>query len=416
MTSRSSLPSLLLLPAPPAPASVPSLSAAYRPSLRAAILRARSPTAAAFLVVALVAPILTGSSRRSKVLDWKASQSLLAGLYGLIAVICAEDDIASDIGAGKGAVDIRIVLVDSDEPNRGSASPLSLESNNTVVVNLRTFAHAYHPWNLIMHIDGEAGHSLRASFLEHAQGRQVIRQDQFFTAEGGISIKLGHDALNAQKSADAHRGYQTVCLGGTFDHLHPGHKLLLTAALLLLKVPEEGSGAACKLIVGVTGDALLRNKKFAQYVQPWSQRAAAVVDFVASVVSLHESGWTGKPFPGQQVENESSISVEAFFRERTIHVHCVEIQDAFGPTITDEHVDALVVSGETRSGGQAVNDKRTEMGWKALDVYEVDVLGSAALEDAGERSDGPADYSSKISSSTIRQQKADAAASTARNV
>ncbi|KAM0277978.1 hypothetical protein ACHAQH_005432 [Verticillium albo-atrum] len=292
-----------------------------------------------------------------------------------------------------------------------------MESNNTVVIDLQTFVCAYHPWNHIIHVDGEAGHRLRASFLQCAQGRQLIRQDQLFTVGGGISIKLNHHELAAQRDAIKKQSYQTVCLGGTFDHLHPGHKLLLNAALLLLEVPQQGSGSTCKLIVGVTGDALLRNKKFAQYIQPWSQRAAAVVNFVASLVSLQESGWSGGMFPGHPAEEQTSVGMEAFFRGRTVHVHCVEIQDAFGPTITNEHVEALVVSGETWSGGQAVNDKRAEIGWKALDVYEVNVLDSTTWEeDRTVRPEGPANYSSKISSSAIRQQKAEAAGSLSLNL
>ncbi len=88
----------------------------------------------------------------------------------------------------------------------------------------------------------------------------------------------------------------------------------------------------------------------------------------------------------------------------SITIECVEIQDPFGPTITDEDVTALVVSGETRSGGQAVNDKRTEMGWKALEVFEIDVL------DAQESTEGPSktdDFASKISSTAIRKRKAE---------
>ncbi len=43
-------------------------------------------------------------------------------------------------------------------------------------------------------------------------------------------------------------------MGGTFDYIHCGHKLLLSAALLLLK-------PGCKLTLGLTGDELLKNKK-----------------------------------------------------------------------------------------------------------------------------------------------------------
>ena len=51
--------------------------------------------------------------------------------------------------------------------------------------------------------------------------------------------------------------YKAVCLGGTFDHMHLGHKLLLTQALL---------NSQHKMLVGVTGDSLLKKKAYAEYL------------------------------------------------------------------------------------------------------------------------------------------------------
>jgi len=45
--------------------------------------------------------------------------------------------------------------------------------------------------------------------------------------------------------------YEAVCLGGTFDHMHLGHKLLLSKALLCTKK---------RILVGVTTDVLLKKK------------------------------------------------------------------------------------------------------------------------------------------------------------
>lgn len=52
----------------------------------------------------------------------------------------------------------------------------------------------------------------------------------------------------------------------------------------------------------------------------------------------------------------------------------MEINDPFGPTITNEQISALVVSTESAKGGDAVNVKRAEMGWKELEVFTVDVV------------------------------------------
>jgi phosphopantetheine adenylyltransferase len=76
----------------------------------------------------------------------------------------------------------------------------------------------------------------------------------------------------------------------------------------------------------------------------------------------------------------------------------VEISEMFGPTITEEDLDAIVVSKETRSGGALINDERTKKGWKALAVFEVDVLQSGEATDES--------FESKISSTDIRRRRA----------
>ena len=85
-------------------------------------------------------------------------------------------------------------------------------------------------------------------------------------------------------------------------------------------------------------------------------------------------------------------------------LECYEIQDPFGPTITDPDITALVVSGETRSGGQAVNQKRSEKGWNALEVFEIDVLDA---QDVDSDPSQTGDFASKISSSAIRKRMAE---------
>jgi len=81
----------------------------------------------------------------------------------------------------------------------------------------------------------------------------------------------------------------------------------------------------------------------------------------------------------------------------------VQILDPFGPTITDDSITALVVSKETRSGGQAVNDEREKAGLPKLEIFEVDVLESGEV---GEGIDAPEEsFASKISSTEIRRRR-----------
>ncbi|KAK4241173.1 hypothetical protein C8A03DRAFT_12564 [Achaetomium macrosporum] len=399
------LPSLLLLPFPPDPLSRASLNAAYRPSLTAALKRVKRPTGAAKLIVAVACPVLHGQYLRSKTLSWAEAQALVAGLYGIISVVCAQLSIGTEMGGGPGSVDTTVILIDHDRNKRYTEDfRPAIEPNNTVIVDLATFASAYFPWNSIFQVRSELGLQVYQLYLKFAEGKQTLRQDQLIPVEGGLTMNVKGDPSTMLTRTST---YPVVCLGGTFDYLHPGHKLLLTAGALLLQVPRRGDSAPpCQYIIGITGEEMLRSKKFAEYVQPWEDRARNVISFLSQLLELSSRGWKDGSQP--QIE-ENDGDFRAAFRDGTIRVECVRIQDAFGPTITVEAIDALVVSGETRSGGQAVNEKRAERGWRALDVFEVDVLDAEEISDEATKTEN---FASKISSTAIREQKAQAKAAT----
>ncbi|KAI5855127.1 pantetheine-phosphate adenylyltransferase-like protein [Durotheca rogersii] len=399
----SRLPSLLLLPPPPHPPSRLALNTAYEPPLKAAISKLNNETAGkdgATLIVAPVLPILAGSSARQKSLSWSHAQSVIAGLYGVVSAICAQLSIPTDIHAGPGSVDVRVVLVDRELPKpAATVSKPAVGPNNTVIINLATFAAAYHPWEYIFHPNNEPGYELLSNYLKVLEGFQTLRQSQLVVVEGGLSVTTRPPSPSGALSHTALRA--VVCLGGTFDHLHLGHKLLLTAAAMLLKVPKEGAPSPCQFIIGVTGDELLKRKKYAEYVQPWDERATNIIDFLSTVLDLSRNGW-GKD--KRQLSLEKQGEVVAVFRDGTIEVRCVVIQDAYGPTVTTENMDALVVSAETRAGGNAVNERRKELGWRQLEIFEVDVLDAGGIV---EKSPETQDFTTKISSTAIRKQKAE---------
>lgn len=393
-------PSLLILPYPPDPLTRDSLSAAYRPSLKSALEKTSRPTGAARLTVAVVCPVLHGQYLRSKTLSWPDAQTLVAGIYGLISVLCAQLSINTEVNGGPNSVDSSVLLIDDDRAKRYPADfRPAIDPNNTAIIDMPTFASAYHPWNSIFTVRSELGFQVSQAYLKLAEGRQNLLQSQLVPVEGGLVLNV---AKSDPPSLAPHTAtYPAVCLGGTFDYLHPGHKLLITAGALLLQVPRRGDPVPpCRYIIGITGDEMLRNKKFAEYVQPWEERARNVIVFLAQLLELSPRGWKDSTAP--KIE-EKDGDFTAAFRDGTIQVQCVRIQDAFGPTITVEDIQALVVSAETRAGGQAVNEKRAEKGWHALEVFEVDVL------DAEEVVDGPTkteNFASKISSTAIRQQRA----------
>ncbi|VDO21553.1 unnamed protein product [Heligmosomoides polygyrus] len=130
--------------------------------------------------------------------------------------------------------------------------------------------------------------------------------------------------------------YKKVVLGGTFDRLHNGHKVLLSKAALL--------ASEC-VICGVTHKAMIEKKSLWELIEPIGKRMQAVEDFVAdvsdSVVCLAEP-----------------------------------IEDPFGPSTRVPDLEAIVVSQETINGGEAVNRVRKEKNMSHLDMITIDLLES----------------------------------------
>lgn len=171
-------------------------------------------------------------------------------------------------------------------------------------------------------------------FLDDVEEKEQLRLLQ--ESEENEKVQEEH----AFRANIANSQYSTVAVGGTFDHLHAGHKVLLTIGGFL---------ARDRLIIGITGPELLRNKQYAEALQPFPSRKDAVLQFMKYV------------FPSLEVETEM-------------------ISDIYGPTATIEDIQALVLSAETREGGQTINTLREEKGWNTLDIIEIQLVGGSEAE------------------------------------
>jgi phosphopantetheine adenylyltransferase len=391
--------SLLLLPPSPSPASAASLSAAYRPALTDALTTLSKLRLPHTTVLEIALPINKSS------LSFKAVESILARLYSLVCVVCAKHSIEM---YGPGSVDARIVLLSSLR-NGDSLSESDLGQLTTFggpIVDLPTLALTRQQWRTIFSVDGEEGQEYFARYLKIVNSTNSQHVGEHRIVAGGIGMVLATATQPNNSTSDNVLGsHSSVAVGGTFDHLHAGHKLLLTATALALYAAAPARQR--RLVVGITGDELLKNKKYAEYLGSWEQRASDVVDFLKTILSFARPQHQDQEAITKQF-NEPVVNGHAIYttlRSCAITIECVEIQDPFGPTITDENITALVVSGETRSGGQAVNSKREEKGWAPLEVFEVDVLD--ATEEGAENPSKVEDFTSKISSTAIRKHKAE---------
>ena len=162
-------------------------------------------------------------------------------------------------------------------------------------------------------------------------------------ASPGPSPVTTADGSSYTAAAQAAAGAcDTVCLGGTFDHLHAGHKVLLTVA---------GLWAHTRVTCGVTTAGLLVNKAHADVLQNYDERAAGVQHLLSVV-------------------------------RRCVAAEVVAIEDSFGPTVTLPHLESLTVSQETRAGADAINAERVRRGFSPLAVHAVSLVvpeGRAAV-------------------------------------
>ena len=150
------------------------------------------------------------------------------------------------------------------------------------------------------------------------------------------------------------RKFGTVAVGGTFDELHKGHRILLTKAF------EVGE----RVLVGLSSDEfakqLTRQKNHA--IASYEKRLAELKEFLR--------------------QND--------FLERA---NIMPLDDAYGVTLSKGVLDALVVSQETEYMAQEINKKREKRGLEPLKIIVVEMV--------------PAENQIPISSTRIRHGEID---------
>ena len=123
-----------------------------------------------------------------------------------------------------------------------------------------------------------------------------------------------------------------VALGGTFDPVHDGHRKLFERAFELGDVT-----------VGLTSDELAPETRHVErYVRPYDRRKR---DLEAELRPRAEEH--GREFAVRELTEPTGIAVEPQF-------------------------DALIVSPETRAGGERINEIRRERGRDPLELVVVD--------------------------------------------
>ena len=123
-----------------------------------------------------------------------------------------------------------------------------------------------------------------------------------------------------------------VCIGGTFNILHKGHKYLIDTAFKTAK--KDGV-----VFIGVTKGEMLQHKKF---IKPFNERVSTIKYY------LKEKGY----------ENQSIIK---------------PIYDIFG-IADNEEFNAIIVSPDTINNAKEINKKRESNGKNPLKIIKINYI------------------------------------------
>ena len=123
--------------------------------------------------------------------------------------------------------------------------------------------------------------------------------------------------------------FMRVCLGGTFDILHKGHKKLISEAFRV--ADDKGF-----VFIGLSDEKLLENKKNTKI---WQMRKKNLEKFI--------------------LENNYSSDFEI-----------LPINDIYGPTLEDDF-DVIIVSTGSEKNARKINEKRKELGKKPLKIFTI---------------------------------------------
>ncbi|HLN44895.1 MAG: phosphopantetheine adenylyltransferase [Chloroflexota bacterium] len=129
--------------------------------------------------------------------------------------------------------------------------------------------------------------------------------------------------------------FKKIAVGGTFDELHKGHRTLL------LKAFDLGN----RVLIGLCSDQFVKKLGKPHTTASYDERLRELQSFLSKLSLVERS-------------------------------EIVPLNDPFGPTVTDKCIDALIVSEETKTNTEKINDERIRKGLKPLEIISINMVAS----------------------------------------
>lgn len=205
-------------------------------------------------------------------------------------------------------------------------------------------------------------HEKRGSELANLEARYR----SFISSQDRQIYLLGENCLTEEEETVlddatinqvANKVYPSVVIGGTFDCIHMGHKILISQGLIRCRD---------KFTIGMSEGPLLNNKTLKEMIRPCEERIRDVRELVTDM-------------------------------DPSLEYRIVPITEPMGPTRWDPDIDMIVVSEETRKGIDLINNARREGGIKTLDGYVIGLVKDDLRVNEEEEE--------KISASSLRMRK-----------
>ena len=146
--------------------------------------------------------------------------------------------------------------------------------------------------------------------------------------------------------------FRKVAVGGTFDELHKGHRILLTKAFEIGK----------HVVIGLCTDEFVKKMNKPHVTAPYEERLRELLTFL----------------------KESNLSDKA---------EIIPLTNPYGNTLVDTCIEALVVSEETEKIALKINQKRNQVRLPLLTIVTISMV--------------PAENYKPISTTRIREGEID---------